>query len=133
MWSTVISSSLSTGKKNYTTDKKILGDLNRDWHRPFHKRGEGLHPGGRHPLQREVCGRSAFGIVSTTVIWGIPSLSDKEETRHKQKARKSITCCCSFAFRMSRACDHLSYDVFQFLKRVWPLLRLGLVDFPFYW
>ena len=40
MSSTVISSSLSTGNKNFTTDKKIPGDPNRDWHRPFHKRGE---------------------------------------------------------------------------------------------
>ena len=40
--------SLSEGKKNNTKDQALPGDPYREQHRPFHERGEGLHPGAPH-------------------------------------------------------------------------------------
>ena len=38
----VAASSLSAGKEDHTEDQKLPGDPNREWHRPFHGRGEEL-------------------------------------------------------------------------------------------
>ena len=46
---------------------KLPEDPNCEWHRPFHKRGEGLHPGARHSPLREAGGRFAYGLVSWTI------------------------------------------------------------------
>ena len=48
--------------------QQLLGDPNREWHRPFHERGDGLRPGARHSPLRDVCGGFAFGIGSWTIV-----------------------------------------------------------------
>ena len=59
---------ISVGKETRPADQKQHGDPNREWHRPFHGRCEGLHPGDRHSPRHDVGGRFALGIVSWSVV-----------------------------------------------------------------
>ena len=89
-------SSLCRRKEKHSTDQQRPGDPNRDWHRPFHKRGEGLHPGAGDLLVREVwekiCLRYRL-LDDCAMNWCVLSLGKQEETRHQQKGKSTITCC----------------------------------------
>ena len=90
---------LLAGKKTHTTDQTSLVDPYREWHSPFHKRGEGLRPGYRHLPASEVGGRFALGIMNE----GILTVGHLSEIRHRQKARTHSRAVLTIPFLSSRS------------------------------
>ena len=50
------------------SERLLLGSFNRERGRPFHERGEGLHPGAQHLLVRDVGERFFFGFLFGTIM-----------------------------------------------------------------
>ena len=89
---------LSTRKENHTTEQNTPDDAKRDWHRPLHERGKGLHPGALC----EVGGRFANGIVSSdhAISDGIRTHEQSDGIPQLTEGKKAVTCCIDNFFTL---------------------------------
>ena len=91
-----LQSSLSPQEKeNHTTDQQQPGDSCREWHRPFHERGEDLHPVARPSPSLKFAEDPSSALTLARMCDGVECFCSWQPggNQKSMKGKWPITCC----------------------------------------